>query len=404
MRKKILMVLIGLLAIGILAVVGNKLYWNYRVAHATIIVELATNKVFVYQSDVTIQKLLKKLNGTLITNPKVPTDVVGKQEITFRYKNDENIPIDYTVEIEVIDVTPPMIFQGRSKSITEGYEDDIATELFCGDNYDPNPKCYIEGDYDQNTPGSYDVVFVGEDSSGNKTTHAFTLNVRRKTNGSSGGGGVVEYTDFQEMKEKYQGENVFFGIDISHHQGDIDFQKVKDAGVDFVYIRIGRGNGVGKEYVEDTKFEQNLKGFNEVGIPVGVYFYSNANGSKDAIEEAKWLIKKTKNYQVDLEYVFDWENWQFFQEYDLSFYGLKKMYQSFEKTIKKAGKTSMLYSSKSYLESVWGDMKTPIWLAHYTSQTDYQGDYLVWQICDDGKVAGIRGAVDLNIRYHKKSV
>ena len=402
MKKKIIISLIVLIGIAAIAVVANKIYWNYRVAHAKKIVELSTNQVLVYQDDITIKKLLKEINGELTTNPKIKTDKIGKQEVTFKYVNDENIPIEYTVEIEVIDVTPPMIFQGRSKSITEGYEDDIATELFCGDNYDPNPKCYIEGEYDQSTPGSYDVVFVGEDASGNKSTHPFTLNVRRKTKGSSSYSGEIEYTDFQEVKEKYKGENTTFGIDISHHQGDINFKKVKEAGVDFVYIRIGRGNGVGKEYVEDNKFEQNLKGFNEVGIPVGVYFYSNANGIKDAEKEAKWLIKKTKNYKVDLEYVFDWENWTYFQEYDLSFYGLKEMYKSFEKTIEKSNKESMLYSSKSYLENIWGDMKTNVWLAHYTEQTSYQGDYLVWQLCEDGKVAGINGQVDLNIRYEKR--
>ena len=341
MKKKIIIILVCIFGIGLLSVIANKIYWDYRVKHATKIVELTTNQVLVYQSDVTIQKLLKELNGSLETNPTIKTDKIGKQEVTFKYINDEKIPITYTVEIEVVDITPPMIFQGSRKNITEGYEDDIATELFCGDNYDPNPKCFIEGEYDQNTPGSYDVVFVGEDQSGNRTEHAFTLNVKPKTKSSSSYSGPVEYTDFNEIKEKYKEENVQFGIDISHHQGDIDFEKVKEAGVDFVYIRIGRGNGVGKEYVEDNKFQENLKGFNEVGIPVGVYFYSNANGVKDAEKEAKWLMKKTKGYQVN----------------------------------------------------------TPVWLAHYTEQTNYEGDYVVWQICEDGKVDGINGVVDLDIRY-----
>ena len=83
------------------------------------------------------------------------------------------------------------------------------------------------------------------------------------------------------------------------------FQKVKEAGVEFVYIRVGRGDGIGEDYVEDTKFVQNIKGFNEVGIPIGVYFYSNANGIKDAEKEAKYLLKQVKGYKVDLEFVFE---------------------------------------------------------------------------------------------------
>ena len=67
------------------------------------------------------------------------------------------------------------------------------------------------------------------------------------------------------------------GVDISEFQGKVDFEKVKAAGVEFAYVRIGRGNGIGEEYVEDRKFLRNLKGFNEVGIPIGVYFYSNAD-------------------------------------------------------------------------------------------------------------------------------
>ena len=109
-------------------------------------------------------------------------------------------------------------------------------------------------------------------------------------------------------------------------------------------------------------------------------------------------MKQIKNYKVDLEIVYDWENWGDFQEYDLSFYGLKDSFQTFRKTVEKKGYQGMLYGSKSYLETVW-DSPTSVWLAHYTKQTSYMGQYKVWQICDDGKVDGISGYVDLDIRY-----
>ena len=397
MKKKVIIILIVLVFL-VLSFFGIKrLVWNYKVAHAKKIVELATNQVFVYQSNVRIRSLIKEINGKLTTNPKIKTDKIGKQTIKFNYTTDEGYPVSYEVEIEVIDITPPKIFQLKSKTIYTGYDGDLAKSLFCGDNYDPNPKCTIEGEFDVNTPGVYDLKFIGEDQSGNKSTNSFSLTVKDKPK-STGGGGNSSYTSFAEVKEKYKAENTKFGIDVSHWQGDINFKKVKEAGVEFVYIRVGRGDGIGKDYVLDDKFERNIKGFNEVGIPVGVYFYSNANSSKDAEREAKWIMKQIKNYKVDLEVVYDWENWGNFQDYDLSFYGLKDSYQKFNKTLKEKGYKGMLYGSKSYLESVW-DNPVEVWVAHYTEQTNYMGKINVWQLCDDGKVDGINGYVDLDIRY-----
>ena len=68
-------------------------------------------------------------------------------------------------------------------------------------------------------------------------------------------------------------------------------------------------------------------------------------------------------------------------------------------TITEAGYEGMLYSSKNYLEDIWLDTTYPVWLAHYTSQTNYEGDYTYWQICNNGRVDGINGYVDINIRY-----
>ena len=400
-KKTIIIIIMIILFLTGAYFIGKKLYWEYRIRHAIVKVALQTNEVPVYRENVRIDSLLLELNGVLKTHPKVDTTKLGKQKLTFEYINEENLPITYTVEVTVVDNTPPFIYQGKSKTITEGSEVDLDKDLFCGDNYDKNPKCYIEGDYDINTPGTYNLTFIGEDSSGNQSTNNFTLTVRKKTTSSDGGSSTYYYTDFQEVKRDYAGEGVHFGIDVSHWQGDINFQKVKDAGVEFAYIRIGRGNGIGEEYVEDKKFEQNLKGFNEVGIPIGVYFYSNANSTKDAEKEAKWLLERIKKYKVDLEIVYDWENWGEFQYYDLSFYDLKESAKAFNKTVKKAGYQGMLYSSKSYLESVWYDIDFPVWLAHYTKQTNYSGGYAVWQLCDDGKVSGIDGYVDLDIRYDR---
>ena len=402
-KKKLIIIILSVIVFLVLLVMLiNRLIWNYKVAHAEKIVELYSPNVLVYEDNVRLKKLIKYINGKLDTNPKIDTTKIGKQTIEFKYTTDEGYPVKHQVEIEVVDTTPPQIFQGKKKTIYTNFDGVLSEDFFCGDNYDPNPTCTIEGEYDTTVPGTYELVFVGIDQSNNRSQNSFTLTVKEPSSGGSSSGGYAS-TSFAAIKEKYQGEGYQYGIDISHWQGDIDFERVKQAGVDFVYIRVGRGNGVGKEYVEDKKFEQNIKGFNDVGIPVGVYFYSNGNGNEDAKKEAKWIIDKIKKYKVDLEIVFDWENWQYFQEFDLSFYGLKEMAKTFNNEVEKYGYKGMLYSSKNYLENVWYDIDFPVWLAHYTENTTYQGDYIVWQLCDDGYVPGIDEAVDLNIRYPKKN-
>lgn len=397
--KKILIITFSIILVILIALGGYFFSKHLMIENAVKIVEISSDKVEVY-SEVKLKDLIKKINGRLLDNPKINTTKLGKQEIEFEYLNEDNLKIPYSIKVEVVDRTPPMITNFSKFSVNVNYAGDLSKELFCGDNYDNNPKCFLEGNYDLNKVGSYQVTFTGIDSSNNKSTNTFTLNVKEPSK-SNNETTEKKYTDFNDIVKKYKNKNTKIGIDVSHWQGDIDFKKVKQAGVEFAYIRVGRGSGIGKKkYVLDDKFIQNIKGFNKVGIPVGVYFYSYANSNKDAESEAKWLIKKIKNYKVDLEIVFDWENWSFFQDFDLSFYKLTELSKTFSNVISKAGYQSMLYSSKNYLENIWYPTTDPIWLAHYTSSTDYQGKYKVWQLCNDGKVSGIDdNLVDINIIY-----
>lgn len=398
-NKKLLITILSVVIISIFIFVGGYfIYQDYRVKHAVKIVSIHTSEVEVY-SDIKLSDLIESINGKLIEDPKIDTSKLGKKSITFKYINDDNIKVDYTFFIDVVDKTPPIISQVGTYNVDVYYDGDIAKELFCGDNYDDNPKCSIEGEYDLNKIGKYNVTFVGEDSSNNRSTHDFILNVREKPRGGSGTT-TSKVTKFDDVVKNYKSNSNKIGIDISHWQGDIDFDKVKDAGVEFVYIRVGRGNGIGGEYVLDKKFEQNIEGFNRVGIPVGVYFFSYANSKKDAISEAKWILKQIKKYKVDLEIAFDWENWSSFQEFDLSFRKLTDVAETFVKTIEDNGYKGMLYSSKNYLENIWYPTESPVWLAHYTKSTNYQGKYRVWQICSDGRVDGIDdNFVDIDIMY-----
>ena len=403
MKKKIIILIFIILVLGILAIIIHSYYKQYQIDHAVKIVELNNTNLEVY-SKVKLKELINEINGTLLENPTIDTTKVGEKDITFKYTTDKNITVDYTITVNIIDQTPPLIYQPSSYSVTKGVvtKEELETSFFCGDNYDPHPKCTLEGDFNLEEVGTYDVTLKGEDSSGNISTHSFSLRVKEKSS-SKGGGGTSypqDYTDFNDIIKNYKTENTKIGIDVSHWQGTIDFEKVKESGVEFVYIRVGRGNGIGEDYVLDDKFNEYIKGFNKVKIPVGVYFYSNANSKEDARREAKWILSKIKKYKVDLEIVFDWENWSDFQEFDLSFYSLTETAKEFVKTVEKKGYKGMVYSSKNYLENIWYPLDSNIWLAHYTNQTNYEGKYKVWQICDDGKVAGIDdNLVDIDILY-----
>lgn len=397
MNKKILIIVIVIFSSLLITIGSVFLYQKYKVAHAVKIVNIKMHEVEVY-SDVMLSDLITSMNGHLIKDKKINTDKLGSYEVVFDYINDDDIKVNYSFSINVVDKTPPMISKPNVYNVNVNYDGNIEKDLFCGDNYDDNPKCYIDGEYDISKIGKYNVTFVGVDSSNNESRHNFVLNVRKKPKSSTSNNN--SFVNFSDLVEKYKTDKTKMGIDISHWQGNIDFQKVKEEGVEFVYIRVGRGNGIGGEYVIDKKFEENIEGFNKVGIPVGVYFYSFANSVQDATAEAKWVLQHIKNYDVDLEIVFDWENWSSFQEFDLSFKKLTNLASSFGKVVKNKGYQAMLYSSKNYLENVWYPVDFPVWLAHYTDNTDYSGEYKVWQLCNNGRVDGIvDNLVDIDIMY-----
>lgn len=400
MKKKILIgssIIFGVICIGILSF---RLYQNYRIANAKIIVNLVDNLEIDVFSEVKLSDLIKSINGKLVKDYKINTTKIGAKKVNFEFINDEDIKVSYSFDINIVDYEAPLIFSSKSYSITEGYDGNLAEELFCGDKYDDNPTCEIVGEYDVNRPGSYAVMFRGIDSSNNISMNEFNLIVKKKSNSSSSGGGSLgKGQNFSDLVNKYKNDNTRIGIDVSHWQGNIDFEKVKNAGVEFVFIRVGSQRGIGGEYYVDSKFEQNIKGFQKVGIPVGIYFYSYANSKSTAKREAKWVIEQIKPYKIDLPVVFDWESWSFFQEFEKSFYSLTEIANTYLNEVENAGYKGMLYSSKYYLENVWFKTKYPVWLAHYTEKTNYQGEYSYWQLCSNGRIDGISGNVDVNVMY-----
>lgn len=379
--------------------IGGVFLWQFlRVKFANVELILKDDLQVAFLSDVKVSDFIESINGEIVDDKRIDTTKIGEQKIEFEYINDDGIKINYSYNIEVVDVTPPVVWLNSSYNVTVGSTISLVDDILCGDDYDSDPVCEVIGEYNMNEEGSYDLVFKATDSSGNVTEQEFTLNVRVPSGGGSSSSSRTR-TDFADVIREYKNEFTEIGIDVSRWQGDIDFEALKEAGVEFIIIRVGTADGIGGDYVLDSKFKQNIEGANKVGIPVGIYFYSYADTKERAVADANWILEQIEGYDVDLPIAFDWENWSFYNDFNLSFFGLTDMANSFLSVFENAGYEGMLYSSKNYLERIWLDTNYPIWLAHYTSQTNYEGDFDFWQLCNNGRVDGIDGDVDINIRY-----
>lgn len=398
LTKKNIIIIICFLVIII--GIGSYFLINYlRVKNAVIKVTLDDTLETEFLSDVKVSDFISDINGTIVDDYVIDTTDIGKKKIEFEYINDDNIKVKYNYEINVVDNVAPLIWLNNSYTVNVGSDISLTDKILCGDDTDPNPTCEVIGEYNMNEAGTYPLVFKATDNSGNVTEKEFNLIVREPKSSGTSSGSVSTKTLFSEVVDAHKTENTEIGLDISKWQGDVDFNALKEAGVEFVIIRVGTSSGINGENLVDSKFEQNINGANKAGIPVGIYFYSYANSEDRAISDALWVLEQIKDYKVDLPIAFDWENWSFYNEFNLSFFGLSSMADSFVKTVRDAGYEGMLYSSKNYLEDIWFKGDYPVWLAHYTTKTNYEGDYEFWQLCNNGRVAGINGDVDINIRY-----
>lgn len=400
MKKKLK--IIGICLACIILIIGIVQF--IRIKTAKVYVKLVDDLDIEFASKVKVSDLILKINGKILDDYYIDTTKLKEETIEFKYKNDDNIKVKYKFNVKIVDKTAPVVWLGNSYTIKKDSDINIKDKILCGDNYDSNPSCEIIGDYDIHTAGSYPLTFKAVDSSGNETIKKFNLNVYEPivvaNNENTVTETVEEFTDFNEIIKNYKNKNNKIGIDVSKWQGDIDFKKVKQAGAEFVMIRVGGTRGKNGEYFVDEKFKENITNAKKAGLKVGVYFYSYASSTKEAKENAKWVLKQIKKYDIDLPIAFDWEEWNNFNEYNLSFFGLTSMAEEFIDTVQKAGYKGMIYSSKTYLENIWLSTDYDIWLAQYNTKVTYDGKYKMWQLCQDGKIDGISKNVDIDILYN----
>ena len=190
--------------------------------------------------------------------------------------------------------------------------------------------------------------------------------------------------------------DIMKGIDVSVHNGDIDWGKVKADGTDFAILRAGYGRLASQK---DEKFEQNYAGAKAAGIPIGAYWYSYAMTPEEAELEADVFLSVIKGKQFEMPVYFDLEEKK---QFDLGKEQVSSIMRAFLKKVESAGYFVGLYGSASSLTThTADDIKSwyTIWLAHWVDQTNYSGAYGIWQHSEKGKVAGINGNVDLDICY-----
>lgn len=359
---------------------------------------LKSNLITEFDSDVTVNDFIENLNGTLLSNEKVDTTKLGTTKITFDYTSQRNKKKTKSFEIEVVDTQKPLIYMSDSLTVKKGSNSDIINMVFAGDYCDSNPIKRIEGNYDLNTLGTYNLKFIVEDNSGNVAKKDFKLIVTDKVNTTYST--VQKKVDIDDVINNYKKANTEIGIDVSEWQKDIDWNKVKQSGVNNAIIRVGYQKGYDGDNVVDPYFEKNIKDATDAGIKVGIYFYTYAKTTEEGISQANWVCNQLKNYKIDLPIAFDWESWNSFSKCNMSFFDINNIASKFIEVLKNNGYEGMLYSSKNYLEKVWNTNKfSNVWLAHYTSKTDYSGDYSIWQMCNTGKINGINGDVDIDIFY-----
>lgn len=212
--------------------------------------------------------------------------------------------------------------------------------------------------------------------------------------------------DFQYNRNNYllcQRQESYPGIDVSAFQGEIDWQKVADSGIQFAIVRLGyRGYGKAGKMVADEYAQQNLEGAKQAGLAVGAYFFSQALSTQEVDEEIEFMMEILGDFELDMPIILDWEqvtaegsrtaNMDARTLTDLQLYFCDVMTQK--------GYQPMIYfnwyqsTRLMYLTEL---EEYPFWLALYQDRMTYPYRVEMWQYTDKGRVPGIEGNVDINV-------
>lgn len=197
------------------------------------------------------------------------------------------------------------------------------------------------------------------------------------------------------------------GIDVSSYQQQIDWQQVKEAGIEFAIIRAGyRGWSSGK-LDQDDCFTRHVEGALDAGIDVGVYFFSQALTPEEAAEEAQYTLAMIEQYDISGPIVFDWEEVDAAdaRTNEMNMLMLTSCADAFCRVVSDAGYQACVYFNQAYGYEQFNLVSLEeydFWLAEYNEIPSFVYDFQIWQYSNEGQVPGIEGNVDLNIMFKQK--
>ena len=205
----------------------------------------------------------------------------------------------------------------------------------------------------------------------------------------------------------------YVGIDVSVFNGSINWNAVKNSGVDFVMVRVGfRGYGSAGTLVEDSRFRENMENAKKAGLKVGVYFVTQAVNESEALEEANWVIDRIKSYELDypvaMDVEFSSESNRMGRADRIDKATRTAVVRKFCQRIQSAGYTPLIYLNVDWAKNYVNMSQLTMydtWIAHYRNDPNlvpsYNGSYTIWQYTSTGSINGISGSVDCNICYKK---
>ena len=200
---------------------------------------------------------------------------------------------------------------------------------------------------------------------------------------------------------RYQDAPYMIGIDVSAHQGQIDWERVRDAGVEFAILRAGfRGYAEGT-LSEDDYFRENYEGARRAGLKIGVYFFSQARSEAEAMEEAQFVCSLLAGCTLDLPVYFDWETVDKSDRITgVEDIPITQCAVAFCEEIERSGFDAGVYFNQTYgymhleLEKL---QDYALWLAEYNDTPGFAYHFHCLQYSDSGSVDGIKGKVDLDL-------
>ena len=288
--------------------------------------------------------------------------------------------------------------ESQSASGSAPLKDRNGARLYCkeGDSYREATAADYEG---------HDVFYRKKESVSYRYTGWQTIGGKRYFYDKNGnpvtGDQIIQGVKYSFREDgSLDGGNVM-GIDISKHNGTVDWNAVKNAGVEFVILRCGYRGSASGVLVEDEKFRTNIKGATAAGLKVGIYFFSQAVNEMEAVEEASLTLSLIKGHKISYPVYIDVEAANGRAD-GLSAAERTKVVKAFCETVRDSGYTAGVYSNKNWFAEkmdtgAFGNYR--IWLAQYTESPTYTGRYEMWQYSSRGTIPGIKGDVDLNICY-----